>query len=213
MEGVTRELSWVFSLLIMIALVHGCWYVQSEGIFEQVTGGVGNTVSSISPGNDGPTPTAPAIWDEPDSSSSDQIWGDKWVEFSKEPQVCQGSLELRGQAKNGAAVSSRITSTVPFVLYRRSDLAPRPGYSFGTVDPIAAFLRPLTGGRFYPNLRRDDIVADALEVPPSGGFRLVANWPKWLPEPERVALGVWGFRPGQGQDNIRLIEVAECDSG
>ena len=159
-----------------------------------------------------PTPTPPVTWQEgSEESASGQIRNDRWVGFSEEPQVCNGVLTAKGQAKNGAAVSYLSTNSLPFVLYREADLAPRPGFGISpSVPPIAGFLKPLTGSEYYPLLSTGDIVADVLLTPRGGSFELVADWPEWLPDPEDVAFGVWGYRPGYGEDNIRLITVSKC---
>ena len=174
--------------LALIAIPYGLWYAQSEGIFDSPIDG---TVRM---------------------SERDQVWGDEWVRFVQEPQVCRGVLTVKGQARNGASISYEATNTLPFVLYRKSELAPRPGFAASTVavPPIAGFLEPLTGSSYYPSLEPTDIVATMLQTPPSGAFELVADWPNWLPDPGEVAFGVWGHRPDHGQDSIRLIKVSEC---
>ena len=156
-----------------------------------------------------PTPTSPTDWSR-EGSSSTQIWNDKWVEFSEEPQVCDGVLTFEGTAKDGASVLYGANDSLPFVLYRRAELAPRPGFTVRTIPPIAGFLEPPTGNEYYPSLDANDIVASTLRTSRNGEFRLVAEWPEWLPDPDKVALGVWGYRPNYGQDNIRLAEVEGC---
>ena len=157
-----------------------------------------------------PTPTSPTDWNR-GGSSSIQIWNDKWVEFTEEPQVCNGILRFRGTAKDGASVSYGANDSLPFVLYREAELTPRPGFTVHTVPPIAGFLEPPTGNAYYPSLDANDIVAYILRTSRSGEFQLVAEWPNWLPEPGKVALGVWGYRPAYGQDNIRLAGVEACN--
>ena len=99
-----------------------------------------------------PTSTAPVNWGQGPTSTSTQIWNDKWVEFTKNPQVCDGVLRFEGIAKDGASVSYGANSSLPFVLYRVAELAPRPGFVVNSVPPIAGFLKPLTGREFYPSL-------------------------------------------------------------
>ena len=157
------------------------------------------------------TPSAPVNWGSGPTSTSTQIWNDKWVEFTENPQVCDGVLRFEGLAKDGASVSYGSNSSLPSVLYREAELAPRPGFVVNSVPPIAGFLKPLTGREFYPSLEPDDIVASVLRTSRDGEFELVADWPNWLPDPDRVALGIWGYRPDYGQDNIRLADVESCD--
>lgn len=156
-----------------------------------------------------PTPTSPTDW-SPRGSSSTKIWNDKWVEFTEAPQVCSGVLRFKGIVKDGASVLYGASESLPFVLYREAELAPRPGFTVHTVPPIAGFLEPPAENEYYPSLDANDIVASVLHTSRSGEFRLVAQWPNWLPDPDKVALGVWGYRPNYGQDNIRLASVESC---
>ena len=158
----------------------------------------------------GANPHSTASWIDIDEEDlRDQTWGDRWVMFSQEPQVCRGILTAKGQPQNGASVSSD-ANVLPFVLYRRSALAPQFGYSAAGVDAVAGFLRSLTGEEYYPSLRRADVVATVLRTNGSGEFELVSEWPTWLGDPGEIALGVWGYRPDYGADNLRLIKVSEC---
>ena len=108
-------------------------------------------------------------------------------------------------------VSYHANDTLPFVLYREAELTPRPGFTSRTTPTIAGFLEPPTGNAYYPSLDADHIVASVLVTPRNGEFRLTAEWPRWLPAPDKVALGVWGYRPGYGQDNIRLVGIESCN--
>ena len=164
--------------------------------------------------------TPPGTWELGDEVASGQEWDDKWVVFSVRPHVCDGVLEFKGMARNGASISSGGSDSGIFALYKKADLAPRlgiaiPGEDEG-VDPIAGFLPPLTGREYYPSLDEIDIVADVLSTSRSGGFHLVAEWPDWLPEPDDVVLGVWGYSPDLREDDaLRLVHVDNCrpDSG
>ena len=181
----------ILGLLVTVALIavpYGLWYAQSEGIFE----------SSLD--------TSMGM------SERTQVWGDEWVQFLQEPQVCRGVLTAKGRARNGASISYEATRSLPFVLYRKSELAPQLGFAASTVTvpPIAGFLKPLDGSSYYPSLEQTDIVATVLQTPTGGVFELVADWPTLLPDPGEVAFGVWGYRPDYGQDSIRLIRVSEC---
>ena len=149
-------------------------------------------------------------WGRGDSSST-QTWSNKWVEFTEKPQVCNGVLRFEGIAKDGASVLYGANDSLPFVLYREVELATSPGYTAGTVPPIAGFVEPPEAGEYYPSLDVGNIVASVLFTSGSGEFRLVAEWPDWLPDPSKVALGVWGYRPDYGQDNIRLASVETCN--
>lgn len=189
---------------ILMAAVYGIWYADTSGIFDRARDAVQSSQDA------GPTPTAPTTWTSDSDEASGQEWGDKWVSFSLKPHVCGGVLEFRGMARNGARVSYSASHAVPFALYKKSALAPRPGIGWGGVDPIAIFLRPLTGREYYPALSRDELVADVLVTPPSGEFRVVVGWPQWLQEPGDVALGVWGYRPDYGEDALRLSNIEGC---
>ena len=157
-----------------------------------------------------PTPTPPTDWNRGGSSSA-QIWNDKWVEFSEKPKVCNGVLRFKETAKYGAIVSYGANDSLPFVLYREAELAPRPGFTVRTIPPIAGFLEPPTGNSYHPSLDANDIVASVLRTSRNGEFQLVAEWPNWLPDPGDVALGVRGYRPEYGQDNIRLAGAGACN--
>ena len=215
-----RGLSWLLWLILPTVVGYGCWYAQSEGLFE-----VGNpfpeALNKVAPNNAGPldnpgstrmpTPTAPLTWGGEDGTSSlDQIWDDRYIEFERPPEECDGKLEFIGRTQNGAGVSADASGFMPFVLYRQSDLAPRPGFIAETVDPIAGFLAPLTENEYYPPLPRTEIVALVLNTEQGGRFELLADWPSWLPEPDKVVIGVWGYRPNYGFDNLRLTAVEEC---
>ena len=139
--------------------------------------------------------------------------GDRWVSFTIKPHVCDGVLTFSGQAENGASVSYDANDTAPFGLYLNSELAPVPYFSAvdRAVDPIAGLLQPPPANSHYTDLDQTDIVATDARTDPDG-FTVVADWPEWLPAPDKVALGVWGFHPGYGEgDNIRLIRVEECE--
>ena len=162
-----------------------------------------------------PDSTATHIGGETDrdrgDSSSTQIWSDKWVEFTEKPQVCNGILRFEGIAKDGASVLYGANDSMTFVLYRKVELAPSPGFTVRAVPAIAGFVEPPAANEYYPSLAADNIVASVLHTSDSGEFRLVSEWPDWLPDPGKVALGVWGYRPDYGQDNIRLTDVETCN--
>ena len=175
------------SVGLALAIGYGVWYVQSEGLFN----GDEDTGETAA----GPTPTSPATWGAGPEAATGQIWDDKWVAFSVKPNVCDGVLRFEGQAKNGASVSYRAGDTMPFVLYRKSALAPVPiPFSAKTIDPIAGWLVPLGPGFSYTDLDPAEIVATTLRTDPSG-FTLVGDWPPWL-KPRDTVLGVWGYLPG-----------------
>ncbi len=133
------------------------------------------------------------------NSVSGPVGGDEWVSFSMRPRVCDGVLEFRGQSRNGAVVLYGAGSAAPFQLYRGSG-----------IEPIAAFLEPPGAGEYYPRLGRTHIVADILSTSSIGAFYLEAEWPAWLPSPEAVTLGVWGYRPDSSEGILRVIGVERC---
>jgi len=153
-----------------------------------------------------PTPTAPV--------TVNQQWSDRWIEFLVEPHVCNGILEFRGRAVDGSRVEYEASRYVPFTLYEEVDLQSSfEAWVRPAVPPIASYLKPAPPGTSYPGLPRHQIIADILSTPPSGEFHLRADYPAWLPDPENVALGVWGSRPEHEVDALRLIEVEECATG
>lgn len=195
------------ALTVLVAvLVYGCWNAESAGTFDPGR----DSGESLTMQDGQPTPTAPGTWDSDKEEATDQVWNDQWVSFSTKPHVCNGVLEFAGQARNGARVSYDANDTLPFVLYRKSDLSPSFFGSSEPIDPIAGFLAPLTGGQYYTSLGPTDIVADTLVTASNGEFRVVADWPGRFSAPGDVALGVWGYRPNYGEDNIRLITVEAC---
>lgn len=127
------------------------------------------------------------------------------------PQVCNGVLRFNGIAKDGASVLYGANDSLPFVLYREVELAPSPGFAVRTVATIAGFVEPPAANEYYPSLDAGNIVASVLRTSGSGEFQLVAEWPDWLPDPGKVAVGVWGYRPDYGLDNLRLAGVETCN--
>ena len=156
-----------------------------------------------------PTPTPSPEW-SPGASSPGQIWDERWIEFTEEPEVCDGVLRFKGMAKGGARVSYEANEFLPFVLYVKAELAPRPGFALRTVPPIMGFLQPMPDGSYYPPLDVYTIEADVLVTPRNGEFQMVGEWPSWR-QPGEIALGVWGYRPNDRQDNLRLAEVESCN--
>ena len=204
-RGKRSPFAWLLIVIGLLSLGFGLWHAGSEGLFDSATWDLGKLTEPR------PTPTPPAVWEADRERAEDQIWDDRWVSLTTKPQVCDGVLRFSGQAENGASVSYQSTDTLPFVLYLRSELAPKSYFTGGdVVEPIAGLLQPPSSNSYYPDLDPTDIVATSAQTGPDG-FTVVADWPAWLPEPEKVALGVWGFRPGHGEDGIRLIRVDDCE--
>ena len=125
---VVRALGLLISIGLSIGIAYACWYADSEGTFDSGRDEVNST------GGGKPTPTSPAYWSVDEKVSETEMWDDKWVGFMSRPTVCNGVLETRGKAKNGAAVSYDATDVLPFILYREADM--KPGF-FGS-DKVAA---------------------------------------------------------------------------
>ena len=202
-----RALGLLIALGLSTGIAYACLYADMEGTFDSGRDEVDAPVGGK------PTPTPPAAWDAGESEASTAyIWGDEWVGFIDRPTVCNGVLKTQGKAKNGAVVSYDATDVLPFVLYREADMKPGFFGSFGAggyADVIAGFIEPPPAGWEY-HLEQPETVATVLRTPPSG-FELVADWPEWAPEPEKTTFAVWGFRPGTGMDNIRLVNVETCE--
>lgn len=197
---------WLLISALVSVAVYGIWYADSEGVLDWGRDAFQAGQDSAS------TSTAPTTWESDDDAASGQEWSDKWVAFTLKPQVCNGLLEFRGVARNGARVSYQgSASAAPFALYKRSALAPRPGIGWAQgVDPIAIFLKPLFGNEQYPPMNRSYMVARILTTPLDGEFRAVVFWADWLPDHGEVALGVWGYRPDYGEDGLRLVNIEDC---
>ena len=202
-----RAVGLLVSIGLSMGIAYACWYTDSEGTFDR--GRDGNDSDSDTSGK--PTPTAPATWTmaeevlEEEGMTTADIWGDEWINLTERPTVCNGVLRTKGRARNGAAVSYYANDTVPFVLYENRGFLERGGVD----SPIAGFYRPLPAGEHYIDLDQTDIIATLVRMN-LGSFELVAEWPAWLPEPEKTTLGIWGFRPGHGGDLIRQVKVEEC---
>ena len=159
-----------------------------------------------------PTPTANVPTPIPPSPSGQQ-WSDRWIVFSIEPRVCDGTLEFRGRARDGSRVEYG-GGFLPFLLYEEAALQPSlEAWVRPTVPSIAGYLKPAPPGSSYSGLSREQIIADILSTPRNGEFHLKGDYPAWLPDPEDVALGVWGTRPDyEGLDSLRLIELQQCST-
>lgn len=145
-----------------------------------------------------------------DDESSRFVGSDRWVEFSVEPTVCGGRLEVSGQTTNGARFGGASADFSPFVLYESS------GFSYGrggTIPPVLGFLEPLGPNEFYPTLEPGDQIAARLEASPATGrFTLESELPNWVAEePTKYTFGIWGYRrPGEPSEILRSFTLQTC---